>query len=105
MSKSSMFKASLLLAAFSLVLAACGDDLGDVETIKLAVNPGTVRRSTLRWPRLFWRERATPWRESRSTRTPSGLRSPPATCMPPWRSGPPGMPTTLLPTSMEAAEL
>nr|MDE0499780.1 hypothetical protein [bacterium]MDE0501742.1 hypothetical protein [bacterium] len=39
MSRRSTFKASLLLAAFSLVLAACGDDLGDVETIKLAVNP------------------------------------------------------------------
>ncbi len=40
MRRKSFFRASLLLAAFSLMLAACGgDDLGDIDTIKLAVNP------------------------------------------------------------------
>jgi len=34
-----LFKGSLLLAAFALMLTACGDDLGDIDTIKLAVNP------------------------------------------------------------------
>ena len=40
MFRTTAFKTSLLVGAISLLAAACGgDDLGDVETIKLAVNP------------------------------------------------------------------
>lgn len=40
MKRTKTLKAALLLAAGSLLVAACGgDDLGDIETIKLAVNP------------------------------------------------------------------